>query len=246
MHQLSAQELLHIWEIGKTQHPIDRALMILGTVFPEESQEELASLSIGQRDTRLLHIREQLFRSKLAAVADCPKCNEQLEFSLDAAKLIQASPMNAPPATEHHLSADGFELDYHPPNSLDLATIVNNDDGMDGRQLLIEHCVTEIHRDGEKISPADLPEEIISLVADRIQENDPQAEMQIELSCPACCHQWQLLFDIVPYFWQEICAEAKRLLREVHILARSYGWREADILNMSAARRQIYLEMVTE
>jgi hypothetical protein len=33
-------------------------------------------------------------------------------------------------------------------------------------------------------------------------------------------------------------------MREVHRLARVYGWREADILSMSASRRQFYLEMV--
>jgi len=54
-----------------------------------------------------------------------------------------------------------------------------------------------------------------------------------------------VMFDIVSFFWSEICVQAKRLLREVHILARAYGWREADILSMSAARRQLYLEMVT-
>ncbi len=53
------------------------------------------------------------------------------------------------------------------------------------------------------------------------------------------------MFDVVSFFWSEICVQAKRLLREVHTLARAYGWREADILNMSTARRQFYLEMVT-
>jgi hypothetical protein len=34
------------------------------------------------------------------------------------------------------------------------------------------------------------------------------------------------------------------VLREVHILASAYGWREDDILAMSPARRRIYLEML--
>jgi hypothetical protein len=33
-------------------------------------------------------------------------------------------------------------------------------------------------------------------------------------------------------------------LREVHTLAWAYGWREADILAMSPARRQFYIELV--
>jgi hypothetical protein len=37
---------------------------------------------------------------------------------------------------------------------------------------------------------------------------------------------------------------AKAYLNEVHMLAWAYGWREADILAMSSARRQFYLERV--
>ena len=39
-------------------------------------------------------------------------------------------------------------------------------------------------------------------------------------------------------------ARAQRLLMEVHLLARAYGWREADILGMSPARRNAYLQRV--
>ena len=76
-------------------------------------------------------------------------------------------------------------------------------------------------------------------------ECDPQAEVLIDMECPDCGHRWQMLFDIAAFLWTEIAVAAKRLLREVHTLARAYGWREADILSLSAARRQFYIEMVT-
>ena len=75
---------------------------------------------------------------------------------------------------------------------------------------------------------------------------DPQADVQLALSCPACSHQWQSVFDIVSFFWSEMNAWAYRILREVHILASAYGWREADILAMSPYRRQLYLKMVSK
>ena len=37
---------------------------------------------------------------------------------------------------------------------------------------------------------------------------------------------------------------AKRLLMDVHLLARAYGWSEAEVLALSPARRRFYLEMV--
>jgi hypothetical protein len=60
---------------------------------------------------------------------------------------------------------------------------------------------------------------------------------------PGLRHSWDVLFDIVSFFWAEIGAWAQRLLREVHALASAYGWREADILALSAWRRRQYLDL---
>jgi hypothetical protein len=66
----------------------------------------------------------------------------------------------------------------------------------------------------------------------------------INLRCPDCGHDWQSVFDIASFFWTEISVQARRLLQDVATLARAYGWREADILEMSSARRAFYLEVV--
>jgi hypothetical protein len=74
---------------------------------------------------------------------------------------------------------------------------------------------------------------------------DPQADVRLALTCPACRHQWRSIFDIVTFFWIELDVWARRTLRDVHALARAYGWREADILALSPQRRQCYLEMIS-
>jgi hypothetical protein len=66
----------------------------------------------------------------------------------------------------------------------------------------------------------------------------------IDLSCPACGHGWQVIFDIESFLWAKVSALAKRLLHEVHGLASAYGWTERDILALPAVRRQFYLEMI--
>ncbi len=68
--------------------------------------------------------------------------------------------------------------------------------------------------------------------------------MRFELSCPACGHGWLTPLDAPGYLWREIETQARRLLHEVHALASAYGWREADILAMTARRRWAYLEML--
>ena len=75
-------------------------------------------------------------------------------------------------------------------------------------------------------------------------EADPQAEIILVFSCQGCARRWEMLFDIAHFFWNEIAAEARRLLREIDALARAYGWSEREILSLSARRRQSYLELV--
>lgn len=81
-------------------------------------------------------------------------------------------------------------------------------------------------------------------VAREVIETDPQLEILLDLACPACAAPCPTLFDAVSYFWEEIEAEARRLLREIHTLARAYGWTESEILDVPAVRRYYYLALV--
>ena len=77
-----------------------------------------------------------------------------------------------------------------------------------------------------------------------IAEADPNAEILLNLTCPACGERFQELFDIVTHLWDEISAYAKDIAYETHLLARYYGWSEREILAMSEHRRQTYLGMI--
>jgi len=244
MRPLSAYDLLRVWEVGEDQHPLDRALTLLAVACPEQTWDELAALSVGQRDARLLALREWTCGPRLNGFAECPRCAEGLEFEVAVADLrVTAEPDAAEEARE--LDTDGLALRFRLPDSRDLAAALDCQDPAAARSLLVQRCVLEASRDGVPVAHSELPAEAITGLARRMDECDLQAEVLLDLRCPACDHAWQALFDIATFFWAELAAQAKRLLREVHTLARAYGWREADILGMSARRRQFYLEMAT-
>ena len=244
MRPLSAHDLLRVWEVGEDQHPLDRALTLLAAACPEQTWDELAALNIGQRDARLLTLRERSSGPRLNSLAECPRCAERLEFDVEVADLrVAAEPDAEEEARE--LVTDGLVLRFRLPNSRDLAAVLGCQDVAAARSLLVQRCVLEASRDGASVVGSGLPAEAIAKLAERMAECDPQAEVLLDFRCPVCGHGWQALFDIVAFFWDEIAARAKRLLREVHTLARAYGWREADILSMSARRRRFYLEMTT-
>lgn len=244
MRPLSAVELLGVWEQGLAQPPTQRALALLAAACPEASPNALAELSIGQRDARLLTLREWTFGSNVVSLATCRACGERLELTFEVAN-IRVEP-ETEPAETLGLVNDGYEVQFRLPNSLDLAAISGNDANVAAsRRLLLERCLVAAHQGGKPASPDQLPADVVNAVVEQMAQVDPQADVQLKLTCPACDHQWQVAFDIVSFFCSEISAWAHRVLREVHILASAYGWREADILAMSPWRRQLYLEMVS-
>ena len=89
----TVRELLDAWERGLSQSPLGRALTLLGASCDRDERVDLASLSIGQRNTRLIRMRESMFGSTVVGLAPCPACREKLELSFDTADLL-APPTN--------------------------------------------------------------------------------------------------------------------------------------------------------
>lgn len=240
MRTLSAYDLVQVWEWGQHKHPVDRALGLLTLAQPELDAEQIAALSIGQRNSRLLLLREQTLGSTLNGYAECTQCREKLEFSVEVASLRLPEPAQM----EFDLDSQNFSLHCRLPTSRDLAALVGYRNLEAARQLLINHCVVEAFCDNQPVDASSLPESLMPELANAIVARDPQAEMRFELECPACGLQWSALFDIVNFFWTELNDRVKRLLYDVHLLAQAYGWSEAEILSMDATRRQFYLDWV--
>jgi hypothetical protein len=241
MRYLSARDLVVVWESGEDLHPVDRALVLLTAACPEQTWDELAAFSVGQRDTRLLALRERTFGPSMQGFSECPRCSERLEFEMAVADIRTAGEAAGEEARE--LVADGLKLWFRLPDSRDLGAVVGSRDPVSARNLLARRCVLRASRGGQPVDDFELSPGVISRLARRMAECDPQAEVLLDLRCPTCEHGWQESFDIVTFFWAELTAWVRRLLREVHTLALAYGWREADVLNMSARRRRFYLEM---
>ncbi len=245
MQPLSANTLLRLWEMGQYQHPIDRALTILSAGQPEMTREQLAELTIGQRDGSLLYLWEKTFGSVFKGFSECPNCRQQLEFDIAPAN-IRVLPEAACSAERKpgELIDKNISISFRLPNSIDLAAAADCKDVQTAQTLIIKRCILDAEVDAKPVEVDDLSAEAISKLISCMAESDPQAEILLDFQCPACRHKWQMLFDIVTFFWKEISRQTRRLLVEVHALASSYGWREEDILSMSSVRRQSYLKMV--
>jgi hypothetical protein len=238
VHTPSAHALLEAWERGLEQGPVDRGLTLLSLASPGDDPDALAMLSIGERDRRLLTLREAVFGPHMTGLVACTRCGEQLELEFATHELRAAPPAD----TVLTLRGDGHELVLRLPDSRDLIAVAAADASA-APAVLLERCVVSARVGDEAIVAHCLTPELVAAIGRRLADADPQADLRFTLSCPACSFGWAAPFDVVSYLWTEIEAWAGRLLADVHVLASAYGWSESDILALNPARRQSYLRM---
>lgn len=240
MGGLSASDLIRISEAAQGQRPLDQALTILRAGFPEADGESLADLAIHDRDCRLFELREQTLGARLQGRAECPQCRASLEFEICTTDFPDAG---ASGKAEHTFESDGVRVTFHVPTSRDVAAVAGVSP-QEGRRRLAERCIVKIDREGAAASLEEFADDLIEKTASRLCEVAPRAETLVNVACPACTFRWKIMLDIGSFFATEIEALARRLLLEVHTLARAYGWSEREILSLSARRRHAYLELV--
>lgn len=242
MRALTGNEFLRIWETGAHQHEIDRALTMLAVVLPEHTREELSLLPIGQRDAGLLAIWEATFGQDLNGFAVCPYCREALQLTVEVDDLRVTSTARGDDL--FGCSCAGIDLQLRSLNSRDMAAVAHSTDLDKARQALLKRCVIQASRNGERLELMSISPEMERAIEESLEDYDPQSDVQLKLTCTSCTHQWSVVFDIASLLWQEVVIHAKRLLQEVHVLAKGYGWSEAEILSLSPGRRRLYLTMV--
>mgnify|MGYP006950256413 CR=1 FL=1 len=75
---------------------------------------------------------------------------------------------------------------------------------------------------------------------DEIAQAGPVLSQDITAACPDCGHGNAIRFDLAGFLVQTLDGEAAFLWREVHLLARHYGWALGDILSLPrGVRRQL-------
>lgn len=232
------RELLEAWEGGLSRSPTHRAVSLLAAASAGTPLDDIARLPTGTRDLGLLRLRSELFGDWVEAVCSCPACGEQLDACFDARELLPDE--TTAPASARQLSLHGHQVTVRAPSSLDLLAVAGAPDIPASRRALLRRCLSPLPAEFADTMPDDLVDEAVTQIA----ALDPRARVELDLTCAACGHAWPAVFDIASFLWAEINAWAHRILRDVHALARAYGWPEADILAMSPLRRQCYLEMV--
>jgi len=209
-------------------------LLLCAWTRPDLPAGEIADLPLGAVNNALLRLREACFGDRIVTYADCERCGQRLEVALDAGQLM-ASVGEAEAPREFSLRGFRFRV----PASRDLAAIAGDRDPDAAALTLLERCCLE----RPQASTAELTE-LLTEVEERLEELDPAADLNLDVTCESCGHRWMPSLDLGALLWDEIDAYVRRLFAEVHHLAKAYGWTEPEILALSPGRRATYLEMV--
>jgi hypothetical protein len=243
MRPITASELLDLWELvvndAGSRSPLDQSAIFLLLAFPELNRETLDELTIGQRESHLLQLRRRLFGPALDGLANCPDCGQVIEFSIEIP--LDEAVLSLSPGESKAGFLEVFSGSYE--ITIRSLTVADVREAADGNSPLWRKALVEAKTNGESIAIGDVPESVQEVIASALQKADPLADILLDMSCPACEHQWRELLDPTSYFIAELGQWAAEILYTVGQLARTYNWREADILEMSAWRRAYYLEL---
>lgn len=221
---------------------------MLAAAHPDVALEELAQLSLGQRNKKLFRFRDTLFGTEIEANSSCPECTEKVEFYLDST--VICSPERPTWDGKPILIEVGeSQVLCNAPNSRDLEAIlpfIQMEDHEAAAMELMQSCVVQYKEADVYVPVHNMPAALIENVSERIKEVDAHSEINCRLECPQCSHSWAEPFDIVSFLWQELEVKAQIILGEVQLLAKAFGWWEGDILSLSDVRRKHYIEALHE
>jgi hypothetical protein len=232
MRQPSETDLLALWETGHSRHPIDRALLLCAWARPELAADRFAHLPLGAVNTDLLKMRARLFGNRVVLQCACGECGELLEVPLVIDELLGAAEASDARA---EVTLAGFR--FRVPDSRDLASVVNELDAEAAALRLLENCCIERPSAGSDLAS------VLTEASERLEAADTLADLKLAVTCTACGHRWEAGFDPGDLLWNDVRTHARKLLAQVHTLARAYGWTEPDVLALSPARRAAYLDM---
>lgn len=222
-------QLLAIHELAGKTAGAPRGLLL--AVLLDEAEVQPTE-PVGRTHARLLRLHGQLASGPLTATAVCTDCEAVVEFAVDIADLcmLEAGIVDHPAPLQH----DGELIRWRPASLSDLGAI--DIESSHAASDLVARCLAEEHRP--------LAGELRAQVAQAMTEADPLAEIIVTVACPECGSGIDTLLDPFDFAWSHVDTRARELLSQVDLLARGYGWSERDILDLPAARRNHYVDLL--
>ncbi len=251
-----SEEAVSYPTVRRTTAILSRCTLRLGSASPV-SETQIARLCTGDREALLLHLRRLTFGDRMPATVSCPHagCGQILDLDLRTSDLLVPAPQEASESYETQITCGDktYRMHFRLPTGEDQEAAVEaaRQDIAAGVRTLVERCLQRCVEDGAHPRAQDTPVQemppwVIEQLSETMARLDPQAEIELAVRCPSCRTDFRAQLDAAAYLFGEAGQRLGCLYREVHTLAFHYHWSEAEILRMTARKRQRYLQILRE
>jgi hypothetical protein len=258
LRSLNSRDEVFVVEAGEVLSParrttalLSRCLERLGPLGSPVGAQQIGSLTVGDREALILHLRRLTLGERVRCVLRCPDggCGEKLDLDLNVGELLLPPYPYARQYHETTVAENGtsYRVRFRLPTGADQEAVetVARRDPQRAAGSILERCVEHVVSEGGEALET-MPPIVAEQLPDVMADLDPQAELRLALTCPACQNGFSALLDAGTYFFQELEGETRHLYREVHTLALYYHWSEAEIMAMSTRKRDLYLGLLEE
>lgn len=180
----------------------------------------LEQLSLGDIDRLFASLYRAFFGSSIELRQDCLSCAKDFELTLDLEALSRDP--------EQVLA----EVELPGGTQLRAPRLCDLNAGAAGADL-VELVTLRRGQDSH------------ATCAEALAGLDPACVETIETECPHCSARQEILFDLPRFFLRCLIRERELLLREVHLLARTYRWSLAEILSLRRDDRHAMVRLAT-
>ena len=226
------------------------ALIARCLVDEPEPADFAGSLTVGDREALLLHLRRLTLGDRIDVRVRCPAraCREQMDVSLAVDSLLTPQYEDVRQEYDFGVEVQGshHEVRFRLPTAADLEPTRSSSGVEVDRQAreILACCLVRATMDGVPERANELPDEVHEAVGAEMLRRDPQAELELDLKCPACGAEFAIVLDTATLVLRELDERAVRLMHEIHVLASRYHWSERSILRIPARRRAQYIELL--
>lgn len=257
VRSLTGCDEVFLLEAGQNLLPAHRTTALLARCLtqlgPPASQktEALRALTVGDREALLLHIRRLTVGNRLQSTVTCPNpdCQERMDLELNVKDLLLPPYENCREWYQETITEDDktYQLCFRLPTGGDQEVIAElaRSDTRAAVGELFRRCIKSEADSNDDVNQG-LPRDVLAQLSALMSELDPQAELILQSTCPACSHAFSTQLDFARYFFQELGDRIRHVFREVHQLAFHYHWAEKEIMTMTPTRRRIYLDLLAE
>jgi hypothetical protein len=206
----------------------------------------IRELTIPDREYLLWRLRELTIGPRMWIRLTCPSedCAEGMEMPIDLSALPierralkqRTFRMNLPPIVEFRLPC-GADVE-----EACTAGIERPEAAVD---FLLRRCILRVGSKPVR-TKLSLPAAARDAIERRFEELLPDVTPELESRCPSCQHEFSMPVDLAHAVLGEFIASARKLEREVHLIAWHYHWHEADILAMPRSKRRRYVQMIED